>query len=114
MEVITNYISGIDPSVLSLPSAVYTIWWITLLIVIVVIVPLAIGLLHRTLRASLSIKLYFAEMLTAGVGIAENTGSVPELQNTIAVGTAMVETAGRLDEHTAAIANLLATRANQG
>jgi hypothetical protein len=114
MEVITNYISGIDPSVLTLPLAVYTIWWITLLIVIVVIVPLAIALLHRTMVASQSIKRYFADMLAAGVGIAENTSSVPELKKTIAVGTAMVETAGRLDEHSAAIANLLAARAKEG
>ncbi len=114
MEVITSYISGIDPSVKTLPSAVYAIWWIALLVVIVVVVPLAIGLLHRTMRAAQSIKRYFAEMLAAGVGIAENTASVPELKNTIAVGTAMVETAGRLDEHSATIANLLATRAKEG
>jgi len=113
MEIITSYISGIDLSVRTLPTGVYVIWWITLLIVIVVIVPLAIGLLHRTMRAAQSIKRYFAEMLAAGVGIAENTGSVPELKNTIAVGTAMVETAGRLDEHTGTIANLLATRAKE-
>ncbi len=114
MEVITNYISGIDPSVSTLPKAVYAIWWTTLLIVIVVVVPLAIGLLHRTLRAALSIRRYFAEMLEAGIGIAENTGSIPELKNTITVGVAMVETAGRLDEHSATIANLLATRAKEG
>lgn len=114
MEVITNYIATIDPAQLTLPTTVYAIWWITLLIVIIVIVPLAIGLLHRTMVASQSIKRYFAEMLTAGVGIAENTASVPELKNTIAVGTAMVQTAGRLDEHSGAIANVLATRAKEG
>lgn len=114
MEVFTNYISSIDLSVLTLPTAVYAIWWTTLLIVIIVIVPLAIGLLHRTMRASQSIKRYFSEMLAAGVGIAENTASVHELQNTIVVGTAMVETAGRLDDHSGTIANLLATRAKEG
>ena len=114
MGFLFDYISGIDPSVSTLPTLVYVIWWVTLLIVIIIIVPLAIGLLHRTMRAAQSIKRYFAEMLTAGVGIAENTSSVPELQNTIAVGVAMVETAGRLDEHSATIANLLAERAKLG
>ena len=114
MEVISNYIAGIDPSVKTLPSTVYFIWWTTLLIVIVVIVPLAIGLLHRTLRGALSIKRYFAEMLTAGVGIAENTSSVPALKDTIAVGVGMVETAGLLDEHSATIAQVLSQRAADG
>jgi hypothetical protein len=114
MEVIANYLAGIDPSVKTLPSAVYAIWWTTLLIVVVIIVPLAIGLLHRTLRAALSIKRYFAEMLTAGVGIVENTSSIPELKNTIAVGTAMLETASRLDEHSGTIATVLAARAKEG
>jgi len=114
MEVITNYIAGIDMSVQTLPSAVYVIWWTTLLIVILVIVPLAIGLLHRTLLGALSIKRYFGDMLAAGVGIAENTSSVPALKDTIAVGVGMVETAGRLDEHSLTIAELLAQRAETG
>ena len=47
----------------TLPTAVYAIWWIVLLVVVVVIVPLAIALLHRTLRAALSIRRYLGEML---------------------------------------------------
>ena len=39
---------------LTLPTAVYAIWMLVLLVVIVVIVPLAIALLHRTLRAAMS------------------------------------------------------------
>ena len=114
MEVITNYIANIDPSAHTLPAAVYTIWWTTLLLVVLVIVPLAIGLLHRTLRAALSIRRYFAEMLTAGVGIAQNTASIPALKDTIAVGAGMVETADRLDQHSATIAQVLSQRAQAG
>ena len=44
MDIIVGYISGIDPSVRTLPGAVYTIWWTVLLLVVIVIVPLAIGL----------------------------------------------------------------------
>ena len=46
----------------SLPTAVYAIWWTSLVIVAVVVVPLAIGLLHRTLRAAQSIQRYLDEM----------------------------------------------------
>ena len=111
MEIITNYIANIDPSVQTLPAAVYVVWWTTLLVVIIVIVPLAIGLLHRTLRAALSIRRYLNEMLTAGVGIAGNTSSIPALKDTITVGAGMVETAGRLEEHSGTIAQVLAARA---
>ena len=50
MEFITSYLSNIDPSVRTLPEAVYTIWWTVLVVVFFVIVPLAVGLLHRTLQ----------------------------------------------------------------
>lgn len=111
MDLIIGYISSIDPSVKTLPSAVYTIWWTVLLLVVIVIVPLAIGLLHRTMKASISIRRYFAEMLEAGVAIADNTSSIPALKDTISVGGNMLGTAEKLDEHTQTIAEVLATRA---
>jgi hypothetical protein len=114
MEFITSYLSNIDPSVRTLPEAVYTIWWTVLVVVFFVIVPLAVGLLHRTLRAALDIRRYLAEMLDAGVGIAENTNSIPALQDTIAVGSGMVETAGKLKEHSGTIAEVLSQRALGG
>jgi len=109
-----NYIGSIDPSLKTLPDAVYFIWKAVLLIVVLVIVPLAIYLLQRTLRAALNIRRYFKEMLTAGVGIAENTSSVVALNDTIAVATGMVETSVRLDEHSATIASVLSARATEG
>ena len=111
MEVISSYISSIDPSVRTLPETVYSIWWTVLVVVFVVIVPLAVGLLHRTLRAAIDIRRYLAEMLAASVGIAENTSSIPALKDTIAVGSGMVETAGNLKEHSGTIAEVLAQRA---
>ena len=98
----------------SLPFAIYVIWWVVLLVVIVVIVPLAIALLHRTLRAALSIRRYLAEMLEAGVGIAGNTSSITALNDTIRVAGAMVATAGSIKEHTGTIATVLSQRAAQG
>ena len=114
MQVFVDYIANIDPSARTLPEAVYAIWCTVLLLVVVVIVPLAIALLHRTLRASLSIKRYLAEMLTAGVAIAKNTSSIPALKDTISVGSAMVETAGRLKDKSGTIASVLAARAQAG
>ncbi len=98
----------------TLPTAVYAIWWTVLLVVVVVIVPLAIGLLHRTLRAALWIRRYLAEMLTHGVGIAENTNSIAALTDTISIAGAMVETAGNMEQHTGTIAKVLSQRAAKG
>ena len=98
----------------TLPPVVYVIWWTVLLVVVFVIVPLAIVLLHRTLRAALSIRRYLAEMLEAGVGIAGNTAAIPALNETIAVAGTMLETAGRLQEHSGTIAAVLSQRAAAG
>ena len=98
----------------SLPGAVYAIWGVVLLVVIVVIVPLAIALLHRTLRAALSIRRYLREMLEAGVGIAGNTGSISALNDTIGVAGAMVTTADSIKQHTGTIATVLSERAAKG
>jgi hypothetical protein len=98
----------------TLPTPVYLIWWIVLLAIIVVIVPLAIALLHRTLRAALQIRRYLAEMLKAGVGIAENTASIPALKETLGVAGEMVRVAGNLQQHTGAIAEVLAQRGSEG
>ena len=114
MDLISNYLANIDPTVRTLPEEVYTIWWGTLLLVVMVIVPLAIALLHRTLRAALSIRRYLQEMLDAGAAIAANTSSVPALKDTIAVGSGMVATAGSLREHSGTIATVLARRAQAG
>lgn len=114
MEYLMNYIGSIDPTLRTLPEAVYTIWQVVLFIVIVVIVPLAIFLLHRTLNAAIHIRRYLREMLAAGVGIAENTSSITALNDTIAVAGGMVGTAGNLKEHSDTIATVLAQRAKGG
>lgn len=95
-------------------DAVQTIWLVTLLIVVVVIVPLAIWLLHRTLRAALSIRRYLDEMLAAGVGIAGHIASIKALDDTIGVAGAMVKVAGDIKSHSGTIATVLAARAQRG
>jgi hypothetical protein len=86
--------------------------WITLLAVIaVVIVPLAVGLLRRALRAARNIETYLADMLTAGVGVAGNTAAVPALDQTIDWAVAMKPVADGIEAKTGAVAALLSKRA---
>ena len=95
-------------------DAVHVIWAVTLAIVVIVVVPLAILLLHRTLKAAMSIRRYLDEMLAAGVGIAGHTSAIPALDETIKVAGSMVEVAGGIKSHTGTIASVLATRAAGG
>ena len=57
------------------PDAVYTIWWVGLIVTLVVFVPLSVYLLHRTGSAARSIQRYAAETLQAAGGIARNTAN---------------------------------------
>ena len=95
-------------------DSIQFIWAATLLVVVVVIVPLAIVLLHRTLRAAVSIRRYLDEMLTAGVGVAGNTASIKALDDTLGVAGAMVQVAGDIKSHSGTIATVLAQRAARG
>ena len=92
-------------------DVVQVIWSVVLLLVVVVIVPLAVVLLHRTLRAAQSIRRYLDEMLSAGVGIAGHTASVAALDDTIGVAGSMVEVAGSIKQHSGVIASVLSARA---
>ena len=95
-------------------DTVQTIWLVTLIIVVIVIVPLAVLLLHRTLRAAQSIRRYLDEMLAAGVGIAGNTANVKALDDTIGVAGSMVKVAGEIKSHSGTIASVLTARAHRG
>lgn len=79
-----------------MPPAVYTIWWVGLILTLVMFVPLSVYLLHRTWVAARSIRRYADETLVAAAGIAGNTQHIPALDNTIAVGGAMVGVAGEI------------------
>ena len=92
-------------------DAVHTVWAGTLVLVVGVIVPLAITLLHRTLRAAWSIRRYLDEMLVAGVGIAGNTAAVKALDGTLSVAGSMVAVAGNMKSHTGTIASVMSSRA---
>src|SRR5215470_12345676 len=96
---------------MDVPTAVYVIWWILLVVAVVVVLPLAVYLLHRLLRAALSIERYTAEALAAGLGIARNTAAVSALDDTVKLGGELGAVAGSIRRHSAAIEKTLADRA---
>jgi len=95
-------------------TAALWIWAITLAVVTVVIVPLAIYLLHRTLRAARSIERYTRESLAAGVGIASNTGAIAALDDTIRAASALLEAAEALKRQTAEVSDAVAGSQGKG
>ncbi len=95
------------------PTSVYVLWWATLIIAVVVVLPLAVYLLHRTLRAARQIERYAATALQAGVGVAGNTANIAALEQTISVATDALGTAQAIERHTGTIEEVLATRAGR-
>lgn len=94
-----------------IPTAVFVIWWIGLGLTLLLFVPLAVMLLHRTWVAAHSIRRYAAEALTAAAGIAGNTQHIPALDATIDVGGAMIGVAGQIAAKLDTAATVLAQRA---
>ena len=92
------------------PPAVYTIWRITLAVTLVVFVPLAVYLLHRTWRAARPIQRYAADTLVAAGGIAGNTQHIPALDATIATAGELLQAAGAVELKLDTSARVLAAR----
>ena len=95
----------------AVPNAVYVIWWVGLVVTLVIFVPLAIYVLHRTWRATRSIQWYAAEALTAAAGVAGNTQHIPALDTTIGVAGQMLGVAGGIVTKLDTAATVLAERA---
>lgn len=87
------------------------ILWMILLIVAVVLLPLIIRLLHRTLTAAKSIERYLKEMKEAGLGIAGNTEHIKALNSTIDVAGEILGSAGEINKNAETIKVTLAGRA---
>ncbi len=96
---------------MEMPVAVYVIWWATLIVAVVVVLPLAVYLLRRILNAARQIERYAARALAAGEGIAGNTENIAALEGTITTATGILETARAIEEHTGTIEGALAARA---
>jgi hypothetical protein len=96
---------------IDVPIAVYVIWIITLVIAVLIILPLTVYLLHRTLTAARNIERYLAEMRDAGVGVAKNTQHIKALDDTITVATQMLSVGESIKAHTETIGSTLKARA---
>lgn len=97
--------------VVDAPSTVITLWWVALGLTVVVIVPAAVYLLHRTWKAARNIRRYTAEALEAGAGIAENAVAVAALEETIDRAGPLVSKARTLEDAADALAGILSRRA---
>jgi phage shock protein A len=93
-----------------IPTAVYVIWWATLIVAVVVVLPLAVYLLRRTLQAARQIERYAAQALAAGEGVARNTENIAALEQTISAATDVLETARAIEQHTGAIEEVFEAR----
>lgn len=93
-------------------TVVYAIWIIGLILALI-LGPLATYHLSRLLEAARYTERYTAETLQAGVGIAGNTQAIAALDTTIQVAQGMLDSAGKIDRHTADIEQLLADRARR-
>ena len=94
----------------TVPDAVFTIWWAGLIITLVVFVPLAVYLLHRTWRSARSIQRYAAETLQAAGGSARNTAKIAALDTTIGVAGDMLVAAGAAERKLDTVATVLEER----
>ena len=95
-----------------MPDAVYTIWWIGLIVTLVVFVPLAVYSLHRTWRSARSIQRYAAETLRAAGSIARNTANIKALDATISVAGDMLGSAGAVERKLDTVATVLEERSS--
>ena len=87
------------------------IWAAGLALTLLVFVPLAVLLLHRLWRAARSIQLYARDALAAAAGIAGNTSHIGALGETIQTATAILTTAGAIEQKLDGATGLLARRA---
>ena len=92
------------------PDPVYTIWCAGLIVTLVILVPLAVYLLHRTWQAARSIQRYAAETLQAAGGIARNTANLAALDGTIGVAGDMLAAAGAAERKLDTVATVLGER----
>jgi hypothetical protein len=95
---------------MTVPAVVYAIWWAGLIMTLVVFVPLAVYLLHRTWLAARSIRRYAAETLEAAAGIARNVANITALDATIAVAGEMLRAAGAVERKLDTVAAVLEER----
>lgn len=79
-----------------MPDTIVILWWITLGIAAVLVVPTVLYLLNRAYRSANDIRVYTAEILAAAQGLARNLEAVKELDRTPALALRVRDTASAL------------------
>jgi len=92
------------------PGSVLALWWGALAVTVVVVVPLAIYLLHRTWRAAREIQRYTREALEAGQGIADHVSHLTKLDDTVGVGVGIGEKGEAAAQATGELGRILTER----
>lgn len=93
------------------PDVVFTLWWATILLTLVVFVPLAVYSLHTLYRAAGSIRRYARDCVAPARAIAAHTAALPALNATIDVATEILAAAESVAAKLDTIATVLETRA---
>lgn len=90
------------------------IWWVTVAVGYLAVVPAAIGFLHRTLTSALMVERYAATIRENTAKIAEHTSSVSALQETIAGAGQLLAATDALAADAVALEGMLAAGAPGG
>jgi hypothetical protein len=98
----------------NVPTTVIVIWWIALFLTAVVVVPLAVYLLNRTLRAARQIEHYLSRAREAGAGIARNTAEAAQLNATLNAAPGLLEPAAGIERGSATLTRTLTSRLDGG
>ena len=96
------------------PPIVFTLWWVTIGLALILFVPLAVYVLASLLRAARSIRSYARESLTAAQAIERNTAALPALDTTISVATEILTAAEQVAQKLDTIGTALEARAARG
>ena len=81
---------------MSAGPVVLVLWWITLILTVILIVPITIRLLHRAFATARTIRRYAADTRAAAEGIARNVAGAAALDEAIAAAGPLLQRADSL------------------
>lgn len=98
----------------NVPTTVISIWWGALVLTVLMVLPLAVYLLHRTLTAARQIEYNLAQARDAGAGIQRNTSEASQLNTTLEAAPVIIQSASNIEDGSEALTRTLASRLQGG
>ena len=95
------------------PDVLLTLWILTLVVTLAVLVPVVVYSLYRLVRAANSIRTYAREAVAPTQAIAASTAALPALDTTIGVATDILAAAETVAVKLATIATVLEARSSR-